>query len=1025
VASEFDDKLGVRKAIYIQFPQAVPAVATIDEENCIYFQKGVCKICEKLCPAHALNFEQKEDKMEIEVAAIIVATGFDLLNPSEIRQFGFNKSQDIVTSLQYERIMNAAGPTDGKIVRPSDKVEPKRISFIQCVGSRNIEIKPYCSQICCNYATKEAIVTKEHNPNIDITVFYNDLRASGKGHQELTTRAAEEFKIEYVKCLPNGVKLDPVSKKIVISYPETTEGKMKTVEVDMAVLCPAVIPKSGTAELAKILGVDISEHGFLKSLGPSAPVDTNVPGIYLCGACEGPKDISSSVAQASAAAARALLRTKCLKAEFKLIETKEKAVGEEPRIGAFVCHCGINIGTVVDVPKVVEFARGLDGVVHAGEFLFACSKDAAAKIEDAIRKHNLNRVIVASCTPRTHESLFRTTCEEAGLNPYLFEMVNIREHDSWVHSHQPEEATKKAMDLIKMAVVKARLLYPLERLGIDVSETAMVIGGGITGLITAKTIAEKGFKTYLVESKEKLGGEINRSFVPLRDIDVKSMLGSLTKQVEANNNIEIFLSTRLKEVKGAIGNFDVTLIQGEQPKNMKVGTIIVATDAEELKPEGLYGYALYDDVFTVSEFRQMIEDKNLVDGENIVMILCVGAREKDGRTYCSAVCCAEAIDSALKMKKDYPNSEVYILYRDMVLSWEDELHYHEARKKGVTFVRYREEFPPQVSQVENRLAVKVRDIIAGAELTLPASKVVLATPLVPTEDYKQLSSILKVSLTTQGFFLEAHPKLRPLDFATDGIHLCGTCHSPQSFSESICQALGAASRALIPLMKGKIINEPTIADIDADKCIACRNCEAACEYGAVKVEKTAEINPFLCKGCGVCAVECPASAITMHHFTDDQLSAMISAALETWPSNGKPKAIAFFCNWCSYAGADMAGVSRFQYPPTIRIIRVMCTGRIDQRHILQAFLQGADGVLIGGCHPGDCHYISGNLKAEKRVSQVKEWLKEAGIEPERLRLEWASAGEGKRIAEIIGDFTSQLRKLGPNPLRKQTRVLNV
>jgi len=392
------------------------------------------------------------------------------------------------------------------------------------------------------YATKEAIVTKEHNPKIDVTIFYNDLRAPGKGHYELTTRAAEEFKVRYVKCLPTKVGLNPASKKLVVSYPETAEGKAETVEVDMIVLCPAVVPKKGMAELAETLGIDVSEYGFLKSLGAAAPVDTDVPGIYLCGACEGPKDISSSVAQASAAAARAALRTELLRAESKSVKVEERRIGKAPRIGVFVCHCGINIGAVVDVPKVVEFAKSLRGVVHTEEFLFACSKDAVAKIKEAIEEHRLNRVIVASCTPRTHEPLFRATCEEAGLNPYLFEMVNIREHDSWVHSHQSEEATQKAIDLIKMAAAKARLLHPLKRLETEVSETAMVIGGGIAGLITAKTIADKGFKTYLVEKREKLVGNVDPSSVSMEDMDFDSMLDSLVKQVENHENIEVFIN---------------------------------------------------------------------------------------------------------------------------------------------------------------------------------------------------------------------------------------------------------------------------------------------------------------------------------------------------------------------------------------------------------------------------------------------------------------------------------------------------
>ncbi|MGD8564799.1 MAG: hydrogenase iron-sulfur subunit [Candidatus Bathyarchaeota archaeon] len=1022
VPSEFEEKLDVRKAIYIPFPQAVPALAVIDKKNCLYFQKGVCKVCEKFCPSHAVDFEQKEEELEIEVASIITATGYDLIDPSVLPELGYGRFPNVLSSIQYERLVNAAGPTGGKIERLSDGVEPKRIAFIQCVGSRNVDVKPYCSQFCCSYATKEAIVTKEHNPEIEITIFQNDLRMPGKGHYELAVRAAEEFGVQYTKGLPTGVAFNTASKKLECYYTDSAHGTTRIMEVDIIVLCPAVVPRKGTEELAQILGIEISEHGFLESLGSTAPVDTKVPGIYVCGACEAPKDISNSVAQASAAAARAALRTELINAELEEIKIEQMDVGKESRIGVFICNCGINIGSVVEIPKITEFAKNLEGVTHAEEFLFACSQDAVTKIKEAINSHELNRVIVASCTPRTHEPLFRATCEEAGLNPYLFEMVNIREHDSWVHSHHPEEATQKAMDLVKMAVARSKLLSPLQRSSTEVTRTAMVLGGGLAGLIAAKTIGDKGFKTYLIETSEKLGGNVEGIVAPLENIDVNTMLEALIKQVETHENIEALLSSKLREVKGSVGDFDVSFVHGAMSKTLKIGSIVVALDAEEFTPEGLYGYQQKQGVLTVSEFHQMVENKGLMDAENIVMILCAGSREKEGRTYCAATCCSEAIDSAMKVKEVYPNSEVHILYRDVVVSWKNELDYREAREKGITFIRFDEDQPPEVGLTDGGLSVKVKDVVTGLELELAANKVVLATPIVPAKSFGDLSSTLKISRTTQGFFLEAHPKLRPLDFASDGIHLCGTCHGPQELSETISQALGAASRALIPLMKGRVVNEPIIAEVDSNLCIACTNCEAACEYNAIKVDKIAEVNPFLCKGCGVCAVECPVLAITMNHFTDDQLSAMIKAALERPAPEGKPKALAFFCNWCSYAGADMAGVSRFQYPPTMRIIRVMCSGRIDQKHILQAFMLGADGVLIGGCHIGDCHYISGNVKAEKRVKQVKEWLKMAGIEPERLRIEWASAGEGKKIAEIMHDFTEQLKKLGPNPLRGEVKV---
>lgn len=1016
VPSEFEEKLGQRKAIYIPFPQAVPAVAVIDRTYCLYFQKGVCKLCEKFCPAKAIDFDQEEYEETLEVASIILATGFDLIDPAILSQYGYGQLPNVMTSLEFERLLNAAGPTGGKIVRLSDKTAPEKIAFVQCVGSRNVDVKPYCSQICCMYATKEAIVSKEHNPKIDVTIFYNDLQVGGKAHQELVRRAAEEFQIKYVKGLPSGIDYDFETNKLVIRHADIVKDKPRTESVDLVVLCPSVVPRKDSSKLARMLGISMTEFGFFKSVHSSSAVDTNVPGIYVCGVCEGPKDISHSVAQASAAATRAALHAELIKSEPRRIAPVQKYAGGEPRIGVFVCNCGINIGAVVDVPKVVEFARNLDAVVYSEEFLFACSKDAIEKIKEAIKEHNLNRVIVASCTPRTHEPLFRATCEEAGLNPYLFEMVNIREHDSWVHPHQPKEATRKAMELVQMAVAKAKLLSPLEQFEIDVCKSALIIGGGVAGLIAAKEVAEKSFKAYVVHSKEKLGGKYT---IPFEDVAIDALLNPLIKSIEEHPNIEVFTSAYIKDVKGALGNFDVTIVQNETPKTLRVGAIIVAEEAETLQPQDLFGYGRYDNVITLHELQRLIQQNKLVNEKAIALILCAGAREKSGRTYCSRVCCSEAIDSALKIKEQSPEAEIFVFYRDMVLPIEGAHFYRKAREQGVTFIRYLEEKPPRVISVKKGLEIEAEDLIAGIKLSIPMDKVVLVTPLVPSENNRALSSSLKVPLNTQGFFLEAHPKLRPLDFATDGIFICGTGHSPQSVVESVYQALGAASRALIPLTRGKVLSEAITAEVNEDRCIACANCERVCEYNAINVEKSvAKVNPFLCKGCGVCAVECPAMAITMNHYTSDQISSMIKASLQTLPEGDKPKALAFFCNWCSYAAADMAGVSRFEYPPAVRIIRVMCSGRVDETHVLQAFLLGVDGVLIGGCHPGDCHYISGNLKAEKRVKQMKRWLREAGIEPERLRLEWASAGEGQHLAAVLKEFTEQLEKLGPNPLKK-------
>ncbi|MCS7364393.1 MAG: hydrogenase iron-sulfur subunit [archaeon GB-1867-035] len=1021
VPSEFESGMGLRKAIYIPFPQAVPNVATIDKDHCLYLNKGVCRICEKVCPAGAINYTQKPQELVVEVPSIIVATGFSLLDPSILPQYGYGRFQDVITSLQYERLMNAAGPTGGEIVRPSDKTHPSRIAIIQCVGSRNKKIKDYCSQICCMYAAKQAIVTKEHDPNIDVMVFYNDLNAPGKGHEDLLRRATEEYGIKYVKGLPSEVLWDEKSKKLIIRYSDLLNGEIRSVDVDLVVLCPAVVPSDDTSKLAEILGIELNEFGFFKTIG-NVSVNTNVPGIYVCGVCQNPKDISHSVMQALAAAAQAASRVRHVNrrenvsSRVKPVE-EEKVLSQEPRIGVFVCHCGLNIAAVIDVKAVVEEAKKLSNVVYAEDLMFACSKDGTERIKEAIKKYNLNRVVVASCTPRTHEPLFRSICEEAGLNPYLFEMVNIREHVSWVHKSYPEEATEKAKELVKMAVAKARLLEPLKRMEIEVTPAALVIGATISGLIAAKAIADSGFKTYLVESGERMGYDL---YLYGYNEGVK-WISDLVSSIKKHENIEFLPSTKIEDVKGSIGNFSVKLNQNGVNKEIKVGTIVVAVGAKEFKPTGLYGYGKFNNIYTLTEFQQM--NGNVKNGETVVFLLCAGIGKNFDRTYCSAVCCERTIREAIKIKGKYPNLNVYILYRDIRLPVGGGKLYRQAREAGIVFIRYDLNKTPEVHQEDGKLIVDVYDITSQLDLEIFADKVVLVTSIIPLEENREISSKLKVPLDSHGFFLEAHPKLRPVDFSTDGIFLCGLAYGPQRLDESITQALAAASRALNTLMRGKVIAEAIIADVNPELCTGCGRCVNVCEFDAIKLEVTpdkqlvAKVDPLLCKGCGSCSVECPAKAITMYHFRDDQILNMLRAAFKKSVSRDKLKIVAFFCNWCGYAAADMAGISRYEYPPTVEIIRVMCSARVDPIYILYALLLGADGVLIVGCHPSDCHYISGNLRAEERILRVKEWLKDVGLEPERVRLEWASAGEGLRLAKIIKEFTLQIEKLGLNPLR--------
>jgi len=575
----------------------------------------------------------------------------------------------------------------------------------------------------------------------------------------------------------------------------------------------------------------------------------------------------------------------------------DKAINERPKIGVFICHCGINIGGYIDVPKVVKYAKKLPGVSHAEGNLYTCSSDGIEKIKEAIEEHHLNRVIVASCTPRTHEALFRETCQEAGLNKYLFEMANIREHCSWVHMREPKEATEKAKGIVRMAVAKARYLRPQEESEVQVTPASLVIGAGISGMHAALSLAYQGFKTYLIDKEPVIGGMLNDLYrlYPTGE-EASEFVESVVRAVKVHKNIEVYPSTEVEDVKGYIGNFEVTAVQGGKEKvTFKVGTIIVATGAEEFKPESMYGYGHHKNVITQLELEGLLKEGVPPELKKMVMIQCVGAmEEKGGREYCSKVCCAVALKNALLIKEANPGTEVYILYRQLqAYGKEHEDYYKRAQEQNVKFINYLPDRGPTVEVgTDDRITVKVFDTFIGQEISVDSDLVVLSTPLVQHESGKALGPTLKVPLGTDDFFLEAHVKLKPVDFATDGVFVCGTAHSPKAVAESIIQAHAAASSAAIPMAKGQVHSEAITAKVDEEFCRGCGRCREVCEYSAITLEEKllkvepfirapmliAKVNEVVCKGCGACASTCPTGAITMKHFTDQQILAQIKAA---------------------------------------------------------------------------------------------------------------------------------------------------
>jgi heterodisulfide reductase subunit A len=890
VDSAYEEGLSKRKAIYIKYAQAVPLKYAIDPEHCLYLQKGKCRVCEKICTAKAVNFEDKDKERIIPVGSIILSPGFDEFDAGRLVAYGYGRYPNVISSIQFERILNASGPFQGTLLRPSDKQPPKKVAWIQCAGSRDMTGKSgdascgneYCSSVCCMYAIKEAVIAKEHAHEVEPTIFYMDIRAHGKEFDAYYERAKSEHGIRFIRSMVSRVAERPKTKDLVISFVDS-EGKIKEEEFNLVVLSVGLTPSKEAKELAQRLALELDPYGFCKT-HEFAPLDTTRPGIYVCGAFQGPKDIPETVVQASGAVASA----SALLADVSGSMTKKKDYppeldlrNEKPRIGVFVCHCGINIGATVNVPEVKEYAKTLDGVVFAEENIYTCSQDAQEKIKKAIEENHLNRIVVASCTPRTHEPMFQETIREVGLNKYVFEMANIRDQCSWVHMHQPKEATEKAKELLRMTVAKSRLLQPLKEPQVEVIKKGLVIGGGLSGMRAALKLADQGFDCALVEREVELGGNLRHIYHTLEGNDPQEFLRKMTGEVMNHPRIQVFTKATLKNLSGYIGNFKSVISIDGGEKEFEHGVVIVAVGAKEKTPVD-YLYGQDSRVITQTELEEKIarHAEELNRYQHIVMIQCVGSRTPE-RPNCSRICCSVAVKNALKIKEKNPNAKVTVLYRDIRTYGLMERYYTQARKQGIEFIQYELDSKPDLKIEGGRLQLKVKDRIVGEEVILQPDLVALASAIIPYEN-EALAKMLKVPLTADGFFLEAHMKLRPVDFATDGIFLAGLAHFPKNISESLSQADAAVARAMASVAKGYVSVLATISEVDQTVCVGCGLCEELCPFSAIRVVETAkgskaETIAASCKGCGVCASSCPQKAVTVHHFSDEQLTAQIEA----------------------------------------------------------------------------------------------------------------------------------------------------
>ena len=894
VADSYNAGTGKRKAIYVKYPQAVPLKYQIDAESCIWLKKpGKCGACVKACPADAIDFDAVEQIHEIEAGSVILSPGTGFFDPSDTGVYGYGEYPNVITAMQLERYLSASGPTEGHLVRPSDGKPVRKMAFLQCVGSRDKNLcgNEYCSSVCCMYAIKEAVIAKEHVPDLEASVFYMDMRTHGKEFDEYYQRARNESGVNFIRCRVNGVEPEGKNGDLRLHY-VNEQGQQIEDYFDMVVLSVGLETPKHAMELADRAGIQLTPHNFA-AVSDFAPVSTSKEGIFTCGTFAGPKDIPQSVVEGSAAAAAAakvlaparheLTRKRTFPEERNILE-------EDLRIGVFVCHCGSNIAGYVDVEAVADYSATLPGVVHVERNLFTCSQDTQDLMVEIIQENRLNRVVVAACTPRTHELLFHETIRAAGLNEYLFEMANIRNQNSWVHTGDKDAATQKANDLTRMAVAKVTWQGPLENVVVPITRRALVIGGGIAGMTAALNLADQGYPVDLIEKSKALGGIGLHLHQTWSGENIPHQTHMMADKIMSHDLVNVHMETEVIAAEGYVGNFK-SIIKNHTglKQTLEHGVTVICTGATRLMPDE-YGYRQHKEVVSALEFDKLneINDKHVRKSKSFVFIQCVGSRDSD-HNYCSKVCCTHSVQAAIQLKEEDSSRRIYILYRDMRTYGQRETLYSKARELGVVFINYELHGKPKVTKVDKGLDVEVWDHVLHRPLLIHADMIILAAAIIPPAGVKRLAQLYMVPVDKQGFFQEAHAKLRPVDFSNDGLFVAGMAHYPKPVEESIAQALAASARAATLLSRDELTLDGIKAEVDPDFCDGCALCVDVCPYHAITlleekdsdgvIHKLIGINKAHCNGCGLCQATCPKRGVSVAGFSLRQLESQVAAAL--------------------------------------------------------------------------------------------------------------------------------------------------